>query len=49
MDVAARAKIVSGASENDDFDVVGVQHGSKKIAQLGVGVEGERIFSLWPI
>jgi MFS family permease len=49
MHVAAGAEIAAGACEDDGLDGFVVDQLAKEIAQLAVGVEGERIFSLRPV
>ncbi len=45
MHVAAGAEVLSSAGYDDRLDVVGMGHGSKQIAQLGVGIERQRVLS----
>ena len=49
MHVAARAKIVAGAGHDDCLDVVGIAHRTEQVAQLGVGIKGQRVLALGPV
>jgi hypothetical protein len=46
MHVAARTEIFSRAGQDNHFHIVRLSHYAKKIAQFGVRLECQRIFSL---
>ena len=47
--VAAGAEIAAGAGDDDGADVVRVAKRAEQVAQLGVGVEGQRVLALRPV
>src|SRR3546814_7218730 len=49
MNVAAAAKIAVGTGEDHDFDRGRVHYRAKRVAQLRIAGEGQRILALGPI
>jgi hypothetical protein len=47
--VAARAEIAAGPGDHDRLDGVGVDQVAERVAQLGVGFEGQRVLSFRPV
>jgi hypothetical protein len=43
------AEVAAGASDDDRLDGWFDRQGAECVAQFGVGIEGERVLSLWPI
>jgi hypothetical protein len=44
--VAAGAEVLAGAGDDDGLDVVGIGQRAEQVAQLGVGIEGQRVLAL---
>src|SRR3974390_3721919 len=49
MHVAAGAEIAAGAGDNHVLDAVGVSEVAEGVAQLGIGLERQRIFPFRPV
>ena len=47
--VAAAAEVAALAGEDDGLDVGGVAHLAEQVAQLAVGIEGERVLAIGPV
>ena len=44
--IAAGAEVTPGARDDDDFHVVGIRQIAERVAQLGIGLERQRILAL---
>ncbi len=49
MHVAAGTEIAAGAGDDDRLDVLGIGQAAKQVAQFGIGLERQRIFTFRPI
>ncbi len=47
--VAARTEIAAGAGQHDGFDALFVDQAAEGVAQLGIGVEGQRVLLVRPV